>query len=57
MGNSMTFEQWAEEMKKGVFHQRDENPRALNQYDSIPSWNYDRFGGEIDEEEHTNNPS
>ncbi len=53
----MTFEQWAEEMKKGLSPQSDENPKGPSRHDSIPSWNYNRFEGEIEEEEPTNNPS
>jgi hypothetical protein len=44
---SMTFEQWAEEMKKGLSLQSDEKPKA-------PSWNYDRLDREMEEEESPN---
>ena len=46
----MNFEQWAEEMKKGLSLRSDENPK-------VSSWNYDRFDGEIEEEEPTYDPS
>jgi hypothetical protein len=45
----MNFEQWAEEMKKGLSLQSDEKPK-------VSSWSYDRFEGEI-EEEPTYDPS
>jgi hypothetical protein len=45
--HSMTFEQWTEEMKKGLSSQGDENPKA-------PSWNYDRLDREMEEEESPN---
>ncbi len=53
----MTFEQWAEEMKKGLSLRSDENPKVPRRYNSAPSWNYNRFEGEIEEEEPTTNPS
>ena len=53
----MTFEQWAEEMKKGLSLRGDEKLKAPGRYDSIPSWNCDRFEGETVEEEPTYNPS
>ena len=53
----MTFEQWAKEMKKGLSLRGDEKSKAPIRYDSIPSWNYDRFEGETVEEEPTYNPS
>jgi len=56
-GNSMTFEQWAEEMKKGLSLRSDGNPKGPSRYNSTPSWNYNRFEGEIEEEEPTYNPS
>jgi hypothetical protein len=40
----MTFEQWAEEMKKGLFLQIDEEPKPPTQAD-------DRFDLEAEEEE------
>jgi len=43
----MTFEQWTEEMKKGLNLQVDEKPKA-------PSWNYDRLDREMEEEESPN---
>ena len=48
---SMTFEQWTEEMKKGLNLHSDEKPKAPSRYDSISSWNYDRLGREMEEEE------
>ena len=53
----MTFEQWAAEMRKGLSLRRDENPKSPNRYDSIPSWNDDRFGREFEEEDLSLNPS
>jgi hypothetical protein len=47
----MTFEQWAEQMKKGLSLQRDEKPKAPGRYDSISSWHYDRLDREMEEEE------
>jgi hypothetical protein len=47
----MTFEQWSEEMKRGISLQSDANPRGPGRYDSILSWNYNRFEGEDEEEE------
>ena len=43
----MTFEQWTEEMKKGLSLQSDEKPK-------VPSWNYDRLGREMEEEDPPN---
>jgi hypothetical protein len=43
----MTFEQWAEEMKKGLTLQTDEKPKTL-------SWSYDRVDREMEEEESPN---
>jgi hypothetical protein len=40
----MTFEQWADQMKKGLFLQMDEKPNSLNQID-------DRFDLDAEEEE------
>ena len=51
---SMTFEQWTEQMKKGLSLQSDEKPEAPSRYDSIPSWNYDRLDREMEEEESPN---
>jgi hypothetical protein len=48
----MTFEQWAEEMKKGLSLRSDGNPK-----DPVPSWNYNRFEGETEEEEPPYSPS
>ncbi len=56
-GDSMTFEQWAAEMKNGLSFQRDENVRDLARHGSISSWNDDTFGAEIDEDESASNPS
>ncbi|MFB3883778.1 MAG: hypothetical protein ACE144_01045 [Thermodesulfobacteriota bacterium] len=53
----MTFEQWAEEMKKGLSLQSDGNPKDPGRYDSTMSWNYNRFEGENDEEEPPSHPS
>jgi len=46
----MNFEQWAEQMKKGLCFQSDEKQK-------IPSWSYDRFDRDMDEEESTYNLS
>jgi hypothetical protein len=53
----MTFEQWAEKMKKGLSSQSDEKPKAHSRHDSIRSWNSDRFDKEIEEEEPSYNLS
>jgi len=53
----MTYEQWAEQMKKGLSSQRNEKSKASSRYDSIPSWNSDRFDKEIEEEEPSYNLS
>jgi hypothetical protein len=53
----MTFEQWAEQMKKGLSFQSDEKPKAPSRYDSIPSWSSDRLDRDMDEEESTYNLS
>jgi hypothetical protein len=53
----MTFEQWAEEMKKGLSLRSDGNPKGGGQYDTTSSWNYNRFEGEIEEEESSYDPS
>ena len=53
----MTFEQWEEEIKKGLSFQSDESPRGAGRYKSVPSWNYDPFDVETEEEEPTYNPS
>jgi hypothetical protein len=41
---SMTFEQWAEQMKKGLSLQSEQKPK-------IPSGSYDRFDRDMEEEE------
>jgi hypothetical protein len=40
----MTFEQWAEQMKKGLSLQSEHKPK-------IPSGSYDRFDRDMEEEE------
>jgi hypothetical protein len=40
----MTFEQWTEEMKKGINLQRDVDSK-------VSSWRCDRFEGDTEEEE------
>ena len=46
----MTFEQWAEQMKKGLSLQSEQKTK-------IPSGSYDRFDREIEEEEPSYNLS
>lgn len=46
----MTFEQLAEQMKKGLSRKSDEKPKD-------PNWSYDRSDTEMDEEEPTYNLS
>jgi hypothetical protein len=46
----MTFEQWTEQMKKGL-------PPKLDEKQQFPIRNYDRSGSDMDEEEPTYNLS
>jgi hypothetical protein len=47
----MTFEQWAEQMKKGLSLQSEQKPKIPSRYDSIPSGSDDRFDRDMEEEE------